>query len=161
MEQNEDFVKRYHPAVLLLMWKSPNDRLELDGTERTYDAFHEVARPLLRRFDYEPQPAGKGKEARWHIGLRLALLHMREDKHPVDGRVRRVGRGIYEITDRGRAWLSSYLDSSDAPLQWLDLEIEDSDSGETASHYRNPMTGGDVLIAFGSVGPTAFDDDWL
>src|SRR5271168_2570029 len=112
MKLNTDFSERYYPAVLLLLEKSPNGRLELDRTERPYDAFHLIVRPLLRRIDYEVQPAEKRRgrnELRWHIGLREALLNMREDKHPEDGRVRFLGEGVYEISPTGRNSLKAFL----------------------------------------------------
>jgi hypothetical protein len=152
MEKNADFVKRYHPAVLLLLWKDPQKRLTLNRTEGPYSAFYGVVKPLLRRIDYEVQPAEKRRgrpETRWHLGLRASLLNMREDKHPEDGRVRYLGGGTYELTDRGLESLKSYLWSPDLPLEWLELEIEDLDENSQLFHYRHPITG-EEMMSFGT-----------
>jgi len=157
--QNPDFAKRYYPTVLLLPWQQPNGRLVLDRTERPYDAFHAVVKPLLRGLDYEVQPAEKRRgrgETRWHIGLREGLLNMREDRHPEDGRVRYLKDGAYELTERGRASLESFLGAAEVPLEWLELETEELEDGTQQFHYRHPMTG-DELVSFGS-GPTPLDD---
>ena len=151
MKLNRDFSERYYPAVLLLLEKNPNGRLALDRTERPYDAFHAIIEPLLRPIDYEAQPAEKRRgrdETRWHIGLREALLNMREDIHPEDGRVRYLGKGVYQITPTGRDSLKSFLYAAAAPLDWLELETEECEDGSELFHYRHPMTG-DELISFG------------
>jgi hypothetical protein len=74
---------------------------------------------------------------------------MREDLHPEDGRVRYLGDGVYELTERGRASLQSHLWSGDVPLEWLELETEELDDGTQIFHYRHPMTG-DEIVSFGS-----------
>src|SRR5713226_2087797 len=156
MKLNRDFSERYYPAVLLLLEKNPNGRLALDRTERPYDAFHAIIKPLLRPIDYEAQPAEKRRgrdETRWHIGLREALLNMREDIHPEDGRVRYLGKGVYQITPTGRDYLKSFLYAAAAPLDWLELETEECEDGSELFHYRHPMTG-DELISFGGGGTT-------
>jgi hypothetical protein len=47
MKLNRGFSERYYPAVLLLLEKNLNGRLELDRTERPYDVFHGIIKPLL------------------------------------------------------------------------------------------------------------------
>jgi len=74
---------------------------------------------------------------------------MREDLHPEDGRVKYLGDGVYKLTERGRASLQSHLSAADVPLEWLELEIEELDDGTHIFHYRNPMTG-DEMVSFGS-----------
>jgi hypothetical protein len=148
---NYDFSERYYPAVLLLLEKNPNGRLELDRTERPYDAFHAIVEPLLRQIDYEVQPAEKRRnrdETRWHHGLRGALWNMREDLYPEDGRIRFLGKGVYQITAAGRDCLESFLYSVAAPLDWLELETEECEDGSVLFRYCHPMTG-DELISFG------------
>jgi hypothetical protein len=141
MEHNNDFSARYHPAAMLLIWRAPMGRLVLDGSEEPYDAFYEIVKPLLRSFDYKPldQPS---REIRWHHGLRLALLHMREDKHPAVGYVRYHGNGTYELTDRGKAALESHL--LGAPLEWLELTSEELEDGKEEFRWCHPMTGDEI-----------------
>jgi hypothetical protein len=145
MKQNVDFEDRYFPATMLLLWKEGG----LAGEHLPYDAFYNIIEPVLRPEDFEiytsVQHSG-GDEPCWHTRLRFALLHMREDKYPEDGRIRRLGKGCYEMTDKGRNWLESYFYG--APLDWLELETEECEDGSVLFRYRHPMTGDD-LISFG------------
>jgi len=176
MRQNIDFDERYNPATLLLMWRQ-GGIIRLDRSECPYNAFYEVLKPMLRPEDFEIYPSVKrsGKdETCWHIGLRFALLKMRNDKHPEDGRVRYLGRGLYEMTDKGRNWLESYLYSSDAPFEWLELKVEKLDDKEAATlalkeygrhelhHFHHPMNGDDVVsFIASSFGANAYSGDNL
>jgi hypothetical protein len=63
--------------------------------------------------------------------------------------VRYFGQGVYEITDRGRAALSSFLGRVDVPLEWLELDTEQLEDGTEVHHYRHPMTS-DELVSFGN-----------
>ncbi len=150
MRPNVKFADRYHPATLLLLWRH-GGRIRLDGTGRAYNEFEEILQPL-RRPDIDDEnlrsteDAGN-PESRGHHALRMALFHMREDKHPGDARVRYIAPTLYELTDKGREWLYHFLVGG--PLEWLELEREESEErpGWFLWKYLHPMDG-DVVCSF-------------